>query len=66
MFYKLVDDYDYTVTGIITTDRNVEYIQDLIDRCREQDDGYWDSMMAEFKKNGIQFTRIDDVPSALY
>ena len=66
MFYKLVDDYDYTVTGIITTDRNVEYIQNLIDKCREQDDGYWDSMMGEFKKNGIQFTRIDDVPSALY
>ena len=66
MIYRLVDDYDFTTSGIIITDKSYEEVQDIVDKARNADDGYWDTMMYEFEKNGIQYTSIESMQRILY
>lgn len=64
--YKLVDDYDYTVSGIIITDKPLEEVQDIVDEARNADDGYWDTMMYAFEQNGIQYISMPNIERVLY
>ena len=66
MIYRLVDDYDYTTTGIIETDKSYEEVQTIVDEARNTYDGYWDEIMYQFKQNGIRYLSVEEIDRIIY
>ena len=66
MIYKLRDDYDYTITGLLITDKPVDEVQDLINEARNADDGYWDTMMHSLEENGVEYVSLKSLKEVLY
>lgn len=66
MIYRLVDDYDYTTTGIIETDKSCEEVQAIVDEARNKYDCYWDEMMYQFKQNGIRYLSVEEMDRIFY
>lgn len=64
--YSLVDDYDFSVTGIIITDKSQEVVQHIVSKVKAKSDCLYDDIMEAFEENDIQFVNKNDIEEVIW
>ena len=65
--YYLKDDYDYSITGIIITDKTQREVQNIINKAvLENEDSMYDDMLNALEKNDIEFINHKDIECVVW